>query len=142
MNTAKHAIKNEATFGYIGVEHVTQLALLDRIEDSVSRGLEARKVARLLDHFLEHANAHFLSEQLLMRNTAYAAYEQHVAEHDQLMSEARGFLKSIETSEMEDARDFLVKLRNWLVIHMNTTDAAFESYLEEFCAEDESEVQP
>lgn len=140
MKTAKHTIKGEATFGFIGVEHIAQLALLDEIEESVARGFGMRKVARLLDHFLEHAKAHFFSEQLLMRNTAYAAYEQHAAEHDKLMAGARGFLKSIEAGEVEDARAFLINLRNWLVDHMKTTDAAFESYLEQFCAGCESEV--
>ncbi len=110
-------------------EHAAQLALLDQIEADVLRGANAGEVGRLLDHFIEHANAHFLSEKILMRNSAYAAYEQHVMEHDLLLSQARQFLADVEVGDVTDARAFVAALRNWLVIHMNTTDAAFESYL-------------
>lgn len=119
-----------AEYGEVGDEHAAQLALLDRIEEAVAEGTGPGEVAPMLDHFVEHANAHFLSEQLLMRNTAYAAYEQHVLEHDLLMSQARQFLKDVETGEVREARVFVAALRNWLVVHMKTTDAALEAYLE------------
>jgi hemerythrin len=47
------------------------------------------------------------------------------------MSQARRFLKNVETGETEDAREFVEMLRKWLVIHMKTTDAAFETFLEQ-----------
>jgi hemerythrin-like metal-binding protein len=141
MKTARPAIEDEATYGLIGEEHGVQLALLDEIEKAVARGEGTREVGRLLDHFVEHANAHFLSEQLLMRHSAYGAYEQHVAEHDLLMSQARRFLKNVETGATDDAREFVTMLRNWLTVHVKTTDAAFETFLEQHGGEaDKSEV--
>jgi hemerythrin len=131
MKTARPLIEDEATYGLIGEEHGVQLALLDEIEKAVARGEGAGEVGHLLDHFIEHANAHFLSEQLLMRHSSYDAYEQHVAEHDLLMSQARRFLKNVETGETDEATEFVDLLRKWLVIHMKTTDAAFETFLEE-----------
>jgi hemerythrin-like metal-binding protein len=131
MKTARPLIEDEATYGLIGEEHGVQLALLDEIEKAVARGEGAGEVGRLLDHFVEHANAHFLSEQLLMRHSSYDAYEQHVAEHDLLMSQARRFLSNIGTGETDEATEFVGLLRKWLLIHMKTTDAAFETFLEE-----------
>jgi hemerythrin-like metal-binding protein len=103
-------------------------AKADEVKERV--GAKADEVRELLAHFVEHANAHFLSEKILMRNSAYAAYEQHVMEHDLLLSTADGFLRSVRDGEVADARSFVASLRNWLVVHMNTTDAAFESFLE------------
>ena len=120
----------EAGFGHVGGEHAAQLALLAEIEEAVASGAGPGVVGPLLDHLVQHANAHFLSEQILMRNSAYAAYDQHVLEHDLLMSRAREFLADLGGGKTEDARPFVLNLRNWLVVHMQTTDAAFETYLE------------
>jgi hemerythrin-like metal-binding protein len=105
------------------------LRLLVEIDEAVSRRASAGEMGGLLDLFVEHANAHFLSEQLLMRNHAYQAYEAHVFEHDMLLSQARTFLKRVSEGEFEDARLFVGSLRDWLLVHMKTTDAAFEEYL-------------
>ena len=110
-------------------EHEAQLRLLVEIEDAVERRASAGEIGGLLDQFVEHANAHFLSEQLLMRNHAYQAYEAHVFEHDMLMSQARTFLQRVSEGQFNDAQQFVGALRDWLLLHMKTTDAAFEEYL-------------
>ena len=111
-------------------EHEAQLRLLDQIERAVLADAGAGTVGPLLDDFVEHANAHFLSEQILMRNHAYAAYEQHVREHDMLLAQARQFMRDVAQGKITDAYWFVASLRNWLTVHMKTTDAAFETYLE------------
>jgi hemerythrin len=125
----KTATETGAEYGHVGDVHETQLALLNQIEKEVMRGAGPGAVAQLLDHFVEHANAHFLSEQLLMRDSSYSDYEPHVFEHDLILSQARQFLKDVETGETAGACEFVVTLRDWLVRHMRTTDAALESYL-------------
>jgi hemerythrin-like metal-binding protein len=120
----------EASLGHVEDEHVAQLSLLNEIEEAIARGAGPDEVGRLLDHFVQHANAHFTSEQLLMRETGYAAYERHVLEHDLLMSQARRFLRDVAEGRGGNARAFVVALRDWLVAHMRTTDAALDAYLE------------
>ena len=110
-------------------EHEAQMRLLDQIERAVLSDAGATAVGPLLDDFVEHANAHFLSEQLLMRNHAYGAYEQHVREHDMLLAQARQFMRDVGRGQITDAYWFVASLRNWLTVHMKTTDAAFETYL-------------
>ncbi len=130
MHASMTTEQAEAAFGHVEDEHVAQLAILNRIEEKVAAGAGPDEVGPLLDHFVQHANAHFLSEQLVMRNSAYAAYDQHVLEHDLLMSQARQFLSDVREGKAGDARAFVVNLRNWLVVHMKTTDAALDAYLE------------
>lgn len=111
-------------------EHEAQQRLLDEIEEAVARGASLGEVGGLLDDFIEHANAHFLSEQITMRNHAYEAYEQHVQEHDALMAHARQLLVSLWGTNPSAPAQTIAALRNWLLIHMKTTDAAFEEYME------------
>ncbi len=104
MHKAMTTEQAEAAFGHVEDEHVAQLAILNRIEDRVAGGAGPDEVGPLLDHFVEHANAHFLSEQIVMRNSAYAAYDQHVLEHDLLVSQARQFLSDVREGKTGDAR--------------------------------------
>jgi hemerythrin len=127
-DTAAH-INEAAEAESVEHEHEEQLHLLDELGEAVARHATAGEVGRLLDHFVEHANAHFLSEQLLMRRSAYEAYAAHVFEHDMLMSQARLFLQRVSKGEFDDARNFVAALRDWLLAHMKTTDAALEEYL-------------
>jgi|GEM_PF-2338346 len=118
-------------------EHEAQQRLLDEIERAVARGASPGEVGALLDDFVEHANAHFLSEQLAMRNHAYEAYEQHVQEHDALMAHARALLVGVWGGRPAEPAQAVAALRNWLLVHMKTTDAAFEEYLERRAGEAE-----
>ena len=129
MKDAVAHVNEAAEAETVGHEHEEQLRLLDELGEAVGRHATAGEVGRLLDHFVEHANAHFLSEQLLMRRSAYEAYAHHVFEHDMLMSQARLFLQRVAKGEFDDARNFVSALRDWLLAHMKTTDAAFEEYL-------------
>lgn len=134
------ALMNEAEEATtIEHEHEAQLRLLVELEEAVARHATAGEVGGLLDQFVEHANAHFLSEQILMRNSAYEAYEAHVFEHDMLMSQARRFLQRVAKGEFEDAQGFVEALRGWLLAHMKTTDAAFEEYLKRGAAKPSEE---
>lgn len=127
----KETTTQEFAASAVGIEHEheAQMRLLDQIEKAVLSDAGAAAVGPLLDDFVVHANAHFLSEQLLMRNHAYAAYEQHVREHDMLLAQARQFMRDVAQGKITDAYWFVASLRNWLTVHMKTTDAAFETYL-------------
>lgn len=60
------------SFAPVDREHAAQINLLNPLEAAVNggRGAEARA---LFEQFVELTNAHFLSEQLIMRNHAYEA---------------------------------------------------------------------
>ena len=71
-------------------EHRVQLELLQGLQEALAGGGEDRtESAARLKQLLEYSEAHFLSEQLLMRLHAYPAYEEHVQEHDRLIGTLR-----------------------------------------------------
>lgn len=110
-------------------EHLVELALLDVLHDAVRRDLGPNKVAEVLEQLLEHTNVHFMSEQLLMRLTAYPQYESHADEHDRLMEQAAELQGHIEAGHIQPALGFIDSIRRWLTQHMDGKDKAFAEWL-------------
>ena len=112
-------------------EHRVQLDLVRALREALEKGEDRASTSILLRQVLDYSDAHFLSEQLLMRLYAYPAYEDHVGEHDRLVDELRAMADSWEKGEGEAAGRLLLRVEEWLVTHMTTTDKALEAYLAE-----------
>lgn len=112
-------------------EHRVQLDLVRALRGALERGEDRASTSALLRQLLDYSDAHFLSEQLLMRLHAYPAYEDHVGEHDRLVDELRRTAGSWESGEGETARHLLLRVEDWLLAHMATADKALEAHLAE-----------
>lgn len=110
-------------------EHGVQKELLRALKEALVEGRDRSSTTALLKQLLEYSDAHFLSEQLLMRLHAYPAYEDHVQEHDRLAGQLRTMAESWERGEGQAAGDLLRQVEEWLLVHMTTTDTALEAYL-------------
>ena len=110
-------------------EHQVELALLDALHEAVRQDLGPNRVAEVLEQLLEHTNVHFMSEQLLMRLTAYPQYEAHAEEHDELIVKARILQSHVAAGEVKPTLVQIESMRNWLVQHMDGKDRALTAYL-------------
>ena len=116
----------------VSAEHRVQIELLHALQEALARGDEDRTTSgELLKQLLDYSEAHFLSEQLLMRLYAYPGYEGHVQEHDQLIEGLRDLHRAWTDGEGEAAGNLLAQVEDWLQTHMSTTDKALEAYLGE-----------
>jgi hemerythrin len=112
------------------VEHKLMHDLLHQLEAALA-GERHDQVRDLLSRFQDVANLHFMEEQSLMRLHAYPAYDEHRQEHDELITELGDLSRRIAAGEFTTAASAASKLEEWLLNHMNTSDAALETYLEE-----------
>jgi hemerythrin len=116
----------------VEAEHRVQLELLNALREVLARGDDDRSSsATLLEQLYDYSEAHFLSEQLLMRLYAYPGHEEHVQEHDQLIEGLRSVMEEWARGEGEAAGNLLRQVEDWLLTHLSTTDKALESYLAE-----------
>lgn len=112
-------------------EHRVQLGLLKAFQEVLGRpeGREAAGV--LLRQLLDYSEAHFVSEQILMREHAYPGYEAHVAEHDRLLEQMRRIVLEWESGDTAALGQEAVRVEEWLALHMRTTDHRLEQYMVE-----------
>ena len=109
-------------------EHTLQIQLLRSVERAVKDGATGRALLAL-GHLEDFTNAHFLSEQLLMRLHAYPGFEAHVAEHDRLIGELGEMRRALETGTAAPAATLAAEVERWLLVHIRTADRALGSFL-------------
>jgi hemerythrin len=120
----------ELPLAAMNADHVEEFRLLAQVGDA----LEAhRRGATGPETLLErlailavHTREHFLREEQVMRESGYAGYAAHKAEHDRLLAEmdaeARAFRERTDVARL--ARYLLGDVRSWYLLHTRTMDVA------------------
>jgi hemerythrin len=114
----------------IDAEHDLQMQLLDSLTNALARSGDFSPTRYVLEQFIEFSDMHFLSEQLVMRLHNYPGYETHLEEHTRLMKKVREIREIIIRGEQASSLQLILELRDWLLHHIATADAAFGKYLE------------
>lgn len=107
------------------IDAVNRLHLLD-----VLRG-EPAAIATALAEVLEHTQAHFRREEMLMRLAGYPGYEAHRQQH-RLITERVADLAARFRPDTPGARAerFCQALADWLLVHMIEEDGKIRPYVE------------
>ena len=113
----------------IDAEHDLQMQLLDSLSQAIQRGGDLSPMKYILEQFIEFSDMHFLSEQLVMRLHAYPGYEPHLEEHTRLMKKVREIRANLMKGENQPSLELIRELREWLINHIASEDAAFGAYL-------------
>ena len=129
MTEALHAAPVKVGEQTIDAEHDLQMQLLDSLTLALEKGGDFSAVRYVLEQFIEFSDMHFLSEQLVMRLHSYPAYESHLEAHTRLMKKVREIKDSVFHGEKAPSIQLVRELRDWLLMHIATEDAAFGEYL-------------
>jgi hemerythrin len=105
-------------------EHGIQLGLLDATLSALAS--DAPDAGELLDQLHAYSEAHFLSEQLLMRMAARANYEGHVDQHTVLMQDLEKARTELNEEQYEAARTTLEDHHARLLAHIQSWDQSVE----------------
>ena len=99
------------------------------LKQAIEQGDAAGEIAARLDELIHYLDAHFMSEQLAMREHAYPGYEAHVREHDDAIDLLRKLESRCKSGEGDVAMEILGALRGWLIGHIQTTDHALAEFM-------------
>lgn len=106
-------------------EHRLQIELLDTLIAAAQAGRDAQQVDELMQRLRDVSQAHFLSEDLLMRLHAYPDYAEHVEEHEKMTR----LLDEIRTAASTPDSSSLMALRNRFIGHIHEKDERLEAFL-------------
>jgi len=123
----------------IDAEHRVQIGLIDALEKAVRGGRSGREVDELLEQVLDYSRVHFLSEQLLMRHHAYSGYEDHVQDHDRMVSALEELRAAHEEGKTAYGLDIIRRVRADLIAHIQGRDNELGRYLSDIAAQAEPE---
>lgn len=114
-------------FEPVAAEHKVQLELLSALQHALAQ--EPAQVTAILEQLIAYTNAHFMSEQLLMRLYAYPYYEFHSQDHDRLMEQVQELHGRYRAGDMEALGQAGAVLKDWLLEHIQGLDHGLEDYL-------------
>jgi hemerythrin-like metal-binding protein len=115
----------------IDVEHGLQLGLVEDFRSAVAAGMTGHQAAAILQRLEDYTNAHFLGEQLLMRQHAYPGYEAHQQEHDRLVDALRTLRESWASGGQKAGVASAAMVHHWFSEHVRTLDQALARFLTE-----------
>lgn len=110
-------------------EHAEQLGLLHALSAAVEQAAEPTEVARKLEALIAYSEAHFMSEELLMRMKSYDDYEDHQDDHVHMLSAMQSMATDhaagrtvLIPGKVNDVLDFIGR-------HIGTRDKRLADYV-------------
>lgn len=109
-------------------EHRLLIALMNQLEMFVRKGGERYQIKSALTKFSNVAKAHFKAEEDFMRQISYPGFENHAEQHALLLERLDEFSVVFITGPGILPREFLIFIRDWLVVHISREDRAYANY--------------
>ena len=113
----------------VDAEHREQLARMSRLQEAILAGGDPEAIADDLESLTDYIDAHFTSEQILMREQAYPDYAAHLREHDTAIDLLRKLESRVRSGDATASADVLMALKGWLVSHIDRADRALAGFL-------------
>lgn len=106
-------------------EHQVLLALLQALCDAVRKKRSADAVGEILDRLIAHSEAHFMSEELLMRLQSYDHRQDHVDDHINMMDMLRKIAVDHAAGNSALVADKAAEVLDFIGSHIATRDRRF-----------------
>jgi hemerythrin len=110
-------------------EHEMQLDLLRELCRAAGGSGDPALVGEILQRLIDYSEAHFASEELLMRMKSYDDYEDHVDDHAQILDTLRGLATNHQRGESSLVAGRATETLDFIGRHIATRDRRFADYV-------------
>ena len=109
---------------HIEREHQVQLRLIQSVEAGLA---ESRDVAESIEALADYTRAHFLSEELLMRQYEYGDYDDHILDHERMLDWLGDLAES--KAERSSRHHAVIELKALFLRHIAGRDRQLHDFL-------------
>lgn len=110
-------------------EHHVQFELIRALQDAVTARKDGPTVDAVLERLIDYSEAHFLSEELLMRLASYDDFEVHAEHHRQLLESLRHAQEKFRATGQHALLDNLpASTMDFMHRHIETNDVRFADW--------------
>ena len=110
-------------------DHGKLINLFNILNHSVTEGAATEYVAAVLEELINCTAWHFSHEERLMLKYGYDAYEEHKADHQDLIDGVKKLQQKFLQTGKLDKKEHLEFLERWLTEHILVDDIRLGSYL-------------
>lgn len=115
----------------IDADHHKLVDLFNMLNHSVTEGDSPEYLAAILEELINCTVWHFSHEERLMVKYAYDGYDEHKADHRELIDGVRELQQKILGADKRVSDEELLFLERWLTEHILTDDMRLGSFLAE-----------
>jgi len=119
-------------------QHETLIEIYNRLDDAYHAGRAHREMREILARLFQYTKIHFETEEALMARYGYEGYEDHCAQHCELVEQLRRFVVRFTRNEERISTDILEFVSNWITHHIREADLEFARPLRAAMAEERS----
>ena len=110
-------------------EHQVQLGLLQALCSAVGENRDTVSVAEILEQLIAYSEAHFMSEELLMRLKSYDDYEDHVDDHIHMLDRLNQIAADHAAGHSALVAGKAAEVLDFIGNHIATRDRRFADYV-------------
>ena len=110
-------------------EHEMQLGLLRELCKAAGANGDPTVVGEILERLIDYSEAHFMSEELLMRLKSYDDYEDHVDDHVMMLDTLRGIAANHAAGESVLVAGRAAETLEFIGMHIGTRDQRVADYV-------------
>jgi len=114
--------------------HLEEIALIEKLLEQIDQEAGADLLSTSFDAVLEHMQAHFESEETMMKEAQYPSFRMHKADHDKVLQETR--YAEMEWRNRKDVAAlkeyFEEEILSWLEQHIKAMDTPTADFLMQF----------
>ncbi len=115
-------------------EHGDVLQAVRWLRVAVESGRPKIELRKLLDDLIDLVEAHFASEEEMMRSNEYAEQGPHALEHNRLLGQIREVRGELESGAIKACGAFSAFVEAWTRQHIVGPDRRFAEYLKQRAA--------
>ena len=110
-------------------EHQIQLEMLSALCRAVRANTPATELGEILQQLVAYSEAHFMSEELLMRLNSYDDYEDHVSDHVRMLDALDEIAAAQASGKSVLVSDKAESILIFITKHIATRDQRFADFL-------------
>jgi hemerythrin len=112
----------------IDEQHKVLVGLLNDLNRAIHEHHGNEACLAILDRLVDYTRIHFAVEESLMRIFEYPDYENHKAEHEELVEEVLGLRREIVEDHRKISFKLLHFLKMWLTQHIMSSDQEYSEH--------------
>lgn len=112
-------------------DHQKLVALIDRLYVAMSEGRAKHEIDDVVQELIDYTRFHFNREEVLMKSSDYADFEQHQKAHHTFVERVSQYQQKLARGHDNISVEVTSFLRDWLSNHIMVTDKALAPHLKE-----------
>ena len=105
--------------------HRRLFEILNSAYENVINSSEAYSITSVVNELSECLTYHFATEEQLMGNKGYQAFDAHIAEHRLFIQNIEALKTNHHDSNLDAAKELIVVLGNWILRHILVEDRKY-----------------